>query len=100
MIGTAPSHRYGQYWFLWYSIAGLAGESRVYPGVKHPGDGIAGVAIGYGITRDVITASKGGDQAEKGATVRNRCGGLTGQSLEYGVSDERASREDGAVSRR
>ena len=65
-----------------------------------PGDGIAGAAIGYGVKRDVITASKGGDRAKKGGTVRNRCGGLTGQSLEYGVSDERASREDGAVSRR
>ena len=45
MIATTFSYRYGKYWFLWYSIAGLVGESRVYPGVKHPGAGIVGTPL-------------------------------------------------------
>ena len=100
MIATTLSHRYGKYRYLWYSIAGLVALSRVYLGVHYPGDVFAGVAIGYGVTKAIILTAEGGDRGEKAGTLPNRRRILRGESLEDEVSDERASREDGAVSRR
>ncbi len=65
--------------------------SRVYLGVHYPSDVIVGAAIGFGVTKAVIFVFKGGDQEKRGGTLRNRHSLLIGESLEGGVSDERAS---------
>ena len=71
-----------------------------YRPVVGTGDVIAGGGLGGGVTEAGILVTEGGDQEKKAGRLRNRHWVLTADSTEYGVSDERASGEDGAVPRR
>jgi membrane-associated phospholipid phosphatase len=51
MMATVLSHWFPRYRIVFFIVAGLIGWTRIYLGLLYPTDVIAGVLLGYGITK-------------------------------------------------
>jgi undecaprenyl-diphosphatase len=51
MMATVLSHWFPRYGVIFFILAGFIGWTRIYLGLHYPTDVIAGVLLGYGITK-------------------------------------------------